>query len=162
MLQKRPSCVKQIVNTWDLHLLKDFRFVHMSLGLGLGYVSSISFSTFFPMFLQDEVHFDMWQTTTCMTALSAADIAGRMTIPEIFRKLNMGNRSQFMIGAVLLGFTRSSMCYFTISNYFLKPCIYSSGKLDVVQYGSGSISDCGLCQEYHSNQPEFGGIRVHP
>lgn len=107
MLQKRPSCLKKVVQTWDLHLLKDFKFVHMSLGLGLGYVSSISFSTFFPMFLQDEVKFDMWQTTTCMTALSATDIVGRMTISEIFRKMNLGNRSQFMLGAILLAIARS-------------------------------------------------------
>ncbi|XP_066257236.1 monocarboxylate transporter 12-like [Euwallacea similis] len=113
MFQKRSSCLKQVINTWDLHLMKDFRFVHMSLGLGLCYVSSISFSTFFPMFLQDEVKFDMWQTTTCMTALSAADIAGRMTMPEIFRKLDMGNRSQFMVGAVLLGISRSVLVYLT-------------------------------------------------
>ncbi|XP_050304142.1 monocarboxylate transporter 12-like [Anthonomus grandis grandis] len=113
MLQKRPSCLRKVVQTWDLHLLQDFKFVHMSLGLGLGYVSSITFSTFFPMFLQDEVHFTMWQTTTCMTALSAADIVGRMTISEIFRKLGMGNRSQFMVGALLLAVARSLLVYST-------------------------------------------------
>uniref|UniRef100_A0AAR5P004 Major facilitator superfamily (MFS) profile domain-containing protein n=1 Tax=Dendroctonus ponderosae TaxID=77166 RepID=A0AAR5P004_DENPD len=119
MLQKRTSCLRKVVTTWDLHLLKDFRFVHMSLGLGLGYVSSISFSTFLPMFLQDEVKFDMWQTTTCMTALSAADIAGRMTTSEIFRKLKLGNRSQFMIGAILLAISRSLLVSLTSYNMML-------------------------------------------
>ncbi|KAF7266454.1 monocarboxylate transporter 12 [Rhynchophorus ferrugineus] len=111
--QQRSSCIKKIIQTWDLHLLKDFRFVHMSLGLGLAYVSSISFSTFFPMFLQDEVKFDMWQTTTCMTILSAFDIAGRMTISEICRRLKLGNRSQFMLGALLLAVCRSVLVSLT-------------------------------------------------
>ncbi|KAL1509712.1 hypothetical protein ABEB36_004408 [Hypothenemus hampei] len=119
IFRKRPSCFTNVVNTWDLHLLKDFRFIHLSLGLGLGYVSSITFSTFFPMFLQDEVNFDLWQTTTCMTALSAADIAGRMTTSEIFRRFNLGNRSQFMIGAILLSMTRSVLVYVTSYNMVL-------------------------------------------
>jgi len=117
--QQQPSCFRRVIQTWDLHLLKDFRFVHMSLGLGLAYVSSISFSTFFPMFLQDEVKFDMWKTTTCMTALSAADIAGRMTTSEICRRLKLGNRSQFMLGAVFLAVSRSVLVASTTYNMVL-------------------------------------------
>ncbi|XP_030748055.1 monocarboxylate transporter 12-like [Sitophilus oryzae] len=127
--EERHSCFKKIIQTWDLHLLKDFRFVHMSLGLGLAYVSSISFSTFFPMFLQDEVRFDMWQTTTCMTILSAADIVGRMTISEICRKLNLGNRSQFMLGAILLAIARSVL----VSSTTYKMVIIVSGIVGYVR-----------------------------
>jgi len=39
---------------------------------------------------------------------------------------------------------------------------YSSGKLDVLQYGTGTISDSWLRQEYHSNQSKLGCLRVYP
>lgn len=101
-----------VVKSLGLSLLKDGTYVHITIGLALGYVSSISFSTFYPMFLQDEVQFPVMDTTYCMTALALADVIGRITSSELCRRLHLGNRSSFMAGCFFLGISRS--CKFFI------------------------------------------------
>lgn len=104
---KRESWMTKVSSALGLPLLKDLTYVHIVIGLGFGYVSSVSFSTFFPLFLQDEAKLGLMHTTFCMTALSSADVVGRITAPEIGRRLKLGNRSSFMIGCVLLAIARS-------------------------------------------------------
>lgn len=45
-----------------------------------------------------------------MTSLSSADVLGRVTASEVFRRLKLGNRTTFMIGATLLAILRSGNC----------------------------------------------------
>lgn len=115
--EEERTCIKKIVNALGLNLLKDLTYVHITFGLALGYVSSISFSTFYPMFLQDEVKFDVMSTTYCMTSLSLSDVIGRITSAELCRRLNLGNRSSFMLGCFFLGVSRS--CKLNACKYFL-------------------------------------------
>ncbi|CAH0562369.1 unnamed protein product [Brassicogethes aeneus] len=104
-----PTYMEKITKSLGLKLLIDLNFLHLLIGLALGYVSTVTFSTFFPMFLQDEAKLTILQTTYCMSALSFADIAGRLTVGEIARKLKLDNRTVFIIGAFMLGICRSVM-----------------------------------------------------
>lgn len=105
--EEEQTCLRKIVHALGLNLLKDITYVHITFGLALGYVSSISFSTFYPMFLQDEIELSVMSTTYCMTALSLSDVIGRITSAELCRRLNLGNRSSFMVGCFFLGVSRS-------------------------------------------------------
>lgn len=107
------SVWSKMINAIGFPLLRDPILVNILLGLGFGYVSTISFSTFFPMFLQDEVKFPMIQTTTCMTALSFSDVLGRVSSAEVLKRFHVGNRGSFMIGAVFLVIARSSKRIFS-------------------------------------------------
>ncbi|KAJ8984423.1 hypothetical protein NQ317_012486 [Molorchus minor] len=110
---KTTSNFRKIVNSLDLGLLKDFSFVHILSGLSVGYFSTVTFSTIFPMFLEHEAHFLTVKTTACMTALSFADVVGRTTVSEIFRRLKFGNKSAFMTGCILLAICRSCLVSMT-------------------------------------------------
>ncbi|XP_074038848.1 uncharacterized protein isoform X2 [Leptinotarsa decemlineata] len=105
--EEENPLLKKIAKSLGLELLKDGYFVFIVIGLGFIYVSSTTYNAFYPMFLQDEAELPMFRTTSCMTALSAADVAGRFTIPEISRRLNLSNKSSFMLGCILLCITRS-------------------------------------------------------
>nr|CAI5825602.1 unnamed protein product [Callosobruchus analis] len=101
------GCLHKVARSIGLPLLRDLTYVHILSGLGLGYVSTVTFSAFFPMFLQDEEEYSVMETTYCMTALSFADVVGRVTVSEICRRLGLGNRDSFMIGCILLAAARS-------------------------------------------------------
>ncbi|CAH1109466.1 unnamed protein product [Psylliodes chrysocephalus] len=105
--EKKDSFFRKVAKALGLNLLKDPVYVHIVVGLGLIYVSTVSFGAFFPIFLQDEADLTMLQTTTTMTSLSSADVLGRVTASEVFRRLKLGNRTTFMIGATLLAILRS-------------------------------------------------------
>lgn len=105
--EKNHHWLRKLSKTLGFDLLKDPVYVHIVLGLGLVYVSTISFGAFFPIFLQDEAGLTVFQTTTVMTCLSSADVIGRITASEIGRRLKFSNRKFFMFGAVLLSITRS-------------------------------------------------------
>lgn len=111
------TCFGKFVKSLGLNLLKDFSFVHIVIGLSFGYLSTVTFSTFFPLFLQDEIKFTIMEASTCMTALSFSDILGRITVSEVCRRLKLSNKSSFMLGCVLLAITRSCMVEMTEFNY---------------------------------------------
>uniref|UniRef100_A0A6P7F783 Monocarboxylate transporter 9-like isoform X2 n=1 Tax=Diabrotica virgifera virgifera TaxID=50390 RepID=A0A6P7F783_DIAVI len=104
---EKKHWLRKISKALGFELLKDPIYVHIVVGLGLVYVSTVSFGAFFPIFLQDEANLNMIQTTTTMTALSSADVLGRVTASEICRRLKMSNRKTFMFGATLLAIMRS-------------------------------------------------------
>ncbi|CAG9856987.1 unnamed protein product [Phyllotreta striolata] len=105
--EKKHSVFKKVAKALGLNLLKDPVYVHIVVGLGFVYFSNVSFGAMFPIFLHGEAGLPMFETTTTMTTLSSADVLGRVTASELFRRLNFGNRTTFMIGATLLAFTRS-------------------------------------------------------
>ncbi|KAJ8922683.1 hypothetical protein NQ315_007715 [Exocentrus adspersus] len=113
------TCMGKLVKGLGLNLLKDLSFVHIVVGLSLGYLSTVTFSTFFPMFLQDEVMFSLMDTTYCMTALSFSDILGRTTASELCRRLKLGNKSSFMVGCFFLAICRSCMVEMTEFKHIL-------------------------------------------
>ncbi|CAG9823166.1 unnamed protein product [Phaedon cochleariae] len=115
--EDKPTKLDKISKSLGLDLLKDGTFVHIVTGLGLVYVSSYTFNAFLPMFLQDEAEFSMLETTTCMTALSTADVIGRVTVPEISRRLRLSNKRSFMIGCILLAITRSCLVELGVFQY---------------------------------------------
>ncbi|XP_056636909.1 uncharacterized protein LOC130445352 [Diorhabda sublineata] len=104
---KNHHWFRKIINTLGFDLLKDPIYVHIVVGLGLVYVSTVSFGAFFPIFLQDEADLTVFQTTTVMTCLSSADVLGRITASEICRRMKFSNRKFFMFGTVMLSLMRS-------------------------------------------------------
>lgn len=98
---------KKVVSVLDLELLKDPVFDHIIIGLALVYTCSIAFSMLFPFYLQEGIGFNRSDTALCMSLLSGADIVARLTIPLIANRFHLGNRMTFLIGASVLGLSRS-------------------------------------------------------
>lgn len=98
---------QKLVQILDLGLLKDFVFVHITMGLALVYTCSIAFSMLFPFFLQEGIKLSRADTALCMSLLSGADILSRLTVPLITSRFKVGSRMTFLIGIALLGLARS-------------------------------------------------------
>ncbi|KAG5898646.1 hypothetical protein JTB14_021020 [Gonioctena quinquepunctata] len=107
--EEKHHFLRKIARALGLEMLTDYYFVFIVIGLGFIYISSVTFNTFNPMFLQDEAELTVMQTTSCMTALSSADVLGRITVPEISRRLHLTNKSTFILGSLLLSIARSCM-----------------------------------------------------
>lgn len=100
------SPLKRISSALDLHLLGDATFVHIIIGLSVVYTSSIAFSMLFPFHLR-QIGFATAETASCMSALSAADITARFTIPKLARRVRIGYRTTFLFGALVLACCRA-------------------------------------------------------
>ncbi|XP_049817967.1 uncharacterized protein LOC109609533 isoform X2 [Aethina tumida] len=107
--QKPPTFFGKLGESLGLRLLTDVKLIHLLIGLAFGYVSSVSFSTFFPLFLLHEANLSKMNSSECMTVLSLADVIGRLTVSFIAKKLKLSSRGLFMVGAIALGLCRSSM-----------------------------------------------------
>lgn len=110
------SPLKRISSALDLHLLGDATFVHIIIGLSVVYTSSIAFSMLFPFHLR-QIGFATAETASCMSALSAADITARFTIPKLARRVRIGYRTTFLFGALVLACCRAGKCKYS-SHFF--------------------------------------------
>lgn len=92
----------------NLELLKDFKFVHILMGLSMVYTTSVTFNMLLPFFLQDGIGFNRSKTALVMTVLSGADILSRLTLPLVTTRLHMTNKMTFLCGTFCLLILRSS------------------------------------------------------
>ncbi|KAJ3639370.1 hypothetical protein Zmor_002732 [Zophobas morio] len=106
--RKKPTtCWKKFVGLFDLHILLDPTFVHIMIGLSFAYTTSISFSTFFPLFLTEDLDMTIIDASTCMSVLSFMDFIGRIVVPLITKRMEITHRNIFIIGSFALAFCRS-------------------------------------------------------
>lgn len=106
-IQTTMNVLTKIIKLLNFSLLKDFTFVNYLVGLSLAYTSSVSFTSFYPMFLREELNMSVKKTTYCMTLLSSADILGRITVSVVAKSLGLGPKGAFMFGSLMLGISRS-------------------------------------------------------
>lgn len=98
---------QKVATMLDLTMLKDLKFLHIVVGLGLVYTCSVSFSMVYPYFLQETVGLSRADTALCMSLLSGADILARLTIPVITTRMGTGARTTFVVGSLALAIIRS-------------------------------------------------------
>ncbi|XP_044257067.1 monocarboxylate transporter 5-like [Tribolium madens] len=101
------TCYQKLVELFDLHILLDPIFVHIMIGLSFAYTTSISFSTFFPLFLREDLDMTIIDVSTCMSVLSFMDFIGRVIVPLITKRMEITHRMIFIIGSFLLAICRS-------------------------------------------------------
>ncbi|XP_015836418.1 uncharacterized protein LOC100142456 isoform X2 [Tribolium castaneum] len=101
------TCYQKLVELFDLYILLDPIFVHIMVGLSFAYTTSISFSTFFPLFLREDLDMTIIDVSTCMSVLSFMDFIGRVVVPLITKRMEITHRMIFIIGSFLLAICRS-------------------------------------------------------
>jgi sugar phosphate permease len=112
-IKKSQTCLEKFVALFDFYILLDPIFVHIMIGLSLAYTTSISFSTFFPLFLREDLDMTVIDASTCMSVLSLMDFIGRIVIPLITKRIDITHRTTFIVGSFLLAASRSSTTYFS-------------------------------------------------
>jgi MCP family monocarboxylic acid transporter-like MFS transporter 14 len=106
-IKKSQTCLEKFVALFDFYILLDPIFVHIMIGLSLAYTTSISFSTFFPLFLREDLDMTVIDASTCMSVLSLMDFIGRIVIPLITKRIDITHRTTFIVGSFLLAASRS-------------------------------------------------------
>lgn len=106
VIPSRLSLCQRISNTLGLHMLGDFVFVHIIIGLALVYTCSIAFTMLYPFYLQADRGLDRAETAMCMSVLSGMDILARVTVPVVAKRLRMTSRGTFLVGALLIALAR--------------------------------------------------------
>ncbi|XP_065365774.1 monocarboxylate transporter 9 [Calliphora vicina] len=110
--KKLPWYMKVVV-FFDLDLLRDITYVNLSLGLTLINFVEINFAILTPFILSD-FGFQKHQIALAMSLLGTFDLIIRFLIPLITAKINLSNKTFFVlgilgmcIGRIFLSFTRN-------------------------------------------------------
>ncbi|XP_022901449.2 monocarboxylate transporter 14-like [Onthophagus taurus] len=111
---------KNIVDTFDLELLKDPIYVNIMLGMSLAVFADLSFSLLIP-FIMEDYYFTTQQTATFMSFLSSADICFRFLAPYISDFLNKPPRFMCMVSMFLLIISRFSLLW--TNDYYPLLCV---------------------------------------
>ncbi|XP_046802910.1 uncharacterized protein LOC111677395 [Lucilia cuprina] len=110
--KKLPWYMKVVV-FFDLDLLRDFTYVNLAMGLTLINFVEINFAILTPFILSD-FGFEKHQIALAMSLLGTFDLILRFLIPVITAKINLSNKTFFVlgimgmcIGRIFLSFTRN-------------------------------------------------------
>ena len=111
--RKQLPWYMKVVVFFDLDLLRDFTYVNLSLGLTLINFVEINFAILTPFILSD-FGFEKHQIALAMSLLGTFDLIIRFLIPVITVKINLSNKTFFVlgilgmcIGRIFLSFTRN-------------------------------------------------------
>ncbi|XP_022901448.2 monocarboxylate transporter 14-like isoform X1 [Onthophagus taurus] len=122
--KKKPSLLKRIgkniVDTFDLKLLKDPIYVNIMLGMSLAVFAELNFSLLTP-FIMGDYDFTTQQTATFMSLLSCADICFRFLAPYIGDVLKKPPRFMYLLSLFLLIITRFSLLW--TNDYYPLLCV---------------------------------------
>ncbi|KAF5308921.1 hypothetical protein FQR65_LT00003 [Abscondita terminalis] len=117
------TCLKKVADFFNFELLKDWRFLHIIIGLALVYTCTVAFNMLLPFFLQNCVGLTRAETALCMSLLSGADIISRCTLPFITKCLHISHRTTFLIGSVIWAVFRSVLAQQTKLDVIIGLCI---------------------------------------
>ncbi|TMW49119.1 hypothetical protein DOY81_005802 [Sarcophaga bullata] len=111
--RKQLPWYMKVVVFFDLDLLRDFTYVNLALGLTLINFVEINFAILTPFILSD-FGFEKHQIALAMSLLGTFDLIIRFLIPLITVKINLSNKTFFVlgilgmcIGRIFLSFTRN-------------------------------------------------------
>lgn len=111
--RKQLPWYMKVVVFFDLDLLRDFTYVNLAMGLTLINFVEINFAILTPFILSD-FGFEKHQIALAMSLLGTFDLIIRFLIPVITVKINLSNKTFFVlgilgmcIGRIFLSFTRN-------------------------------------------------------
>jgi hypothetical protein len=132
---------KRFINTMDLGLLSDSRFLILNFVLACGFAVAIDFTLILPFFLQVSesclnsrlftivnLHFqettklDSSQTAMCLSVLATFDLISRLTFHFITDLTSLSSRQILVIGIFLLGIIKTILTFLTSFNALLIAC----------------------------------------
>lgn len=99
-----------LVNIFDLHLLKDSKYVILMLGLSIAIFAEINFSLHTP-FILGEMGYSTQQIAVVLSCLASADIVFRFVSPFIGDYFNQTPRIMYLYSLGLLVITRTCMIF---------------------------------------------------
>ncbi|XP_034652729.1 uncharacterized protein LOC117891385 isoform X2 [Drosophila subobscura] len=112
--KKLPFYMK-IVIFFDLDLLRDFTYLNLALGITLINFVEINFAILTPFILND-LGFNSGQIALAMSTLGFFDLIVRFLIPLITAKINLSNRTFFVVG--ILGMCLGRMFLSMTTNFY--------------------------------------------
>lgn len=139
---------KKMYDLLDISLLSSPRFLNIIFGTALSVTSIQNFSMLFPFFLQKQANLNKQQTATCMSAVAAADITGRLVLPIFQDKFRIKARYMIIMTSIWLIITRQILAYQTGFEILIAmAALYGSGRSMVIVARNLAISEyCKLEQ----------------
>lgn len=139
---QRKGLLSKIYDLFDISLLLNPRFLNIIFGTALSVTSIQNFSMVFPTFLQKVADMDMQQTATCMSAVAAADIVGRLVLPTFQDKYKIKARWMLIMTSVWLIIVRQILAYQTELNILIvMSCLYGFGRSMIIVARNIAISE---------------------
>ncbi|XP_017156374.1 uncharacterized protein LOC108164907 [Drosophila miranda] len=112
--KKLPFYMKVVI-FFDLDLLRDFTYVNLAVGITLINFVEINFAILTPFILND-LGFQGDQIALAMSTLGFFDLVVRFLIPLITAKINLSNRTFFVVG--ILGMCLGRVFLSMTSNFY--------------------------------------------
>ncbi|CAB3240515.1 unnamed protein product [Arctia plantaginis] len=97
---KESNWLRKLYDLFGIVLLSDIRFINIVIGTALTTTSIANFSLVYPLFLQNAASLDKQQTANCMSAVAAADMVGRLTLPVLQDKFKIKARWMLIMTAI--------------------------------------------------------------
>ncbi|XP_017110901.1 monocarboxylate transporter 6 [Drosophila elegans] len=118
--KKLPFYMKVVI-FFDMDLLRDITYVNLAVGITLINFVEINFAILTPFILSD-LGFSKDQTALAMSTLGFFDLVVRFLIPLITAKINLSNRTFFVVG--ILGMCVGRMFLSITTNFYVMMGIF--------------------------------------
>ncbi|KAH8235801.1 hypothetical protein KR032_007814 [Drosophila birchii] len=118
--KKLPFYMKVVI-FFDLDLLRDITYVNLAVGITLINFVEINFAILTPFILSD-LGFNADQIALAMSTLGLFDLLVRFAIPLITAKINLSNRTFFVVG--ILGMCIGRMFLSMTTNFYAMMAIF--------------------------------------
>ncbi|EDX18382.1 GD15585 [Drosophila simulans] len=118
--KKLPFYMKVVI-FFDMDLLRDITYVNLAVGITLINFVEINFAILTPFILSD-LGFNKDQIALAMSTLGFFDLVVRFLIPLITAKINLSNRTFFVVG--ILGMCIGRMFLSMTSNFYVMMAIF--------------------------------------
>ncbi|XP_050581959.1 uncharacterized protein LOC126918291 isoform X1 [Bombus affinis] len=94
---KKKTFLEALIIFFGLHLLRDFVYVNIMLGITFANFAEINFSLLIP-FILSERGLSKIEIATVMSILASFDVIARLSIPTIAKLVGWQNRTFFLVG----------------------------------------------------------------
>lgn len=112
---------RNFVDFFDLTLLSDPIFVNILIGMSVAACVETNFSLLFPIILKDMMKFETGAIGQIMAVIGFSDTVFRLVSPFIGEWCHKPPRVMYMIGLVLIVFTRTGKYFFLNDNDSANP-----------------------------------------
>ncbi|CAH0724770.1 unnamed protein product, partial [Brenthis ino] len=138
----KKTFMRKMYELFDISLLSSPRFLNVIIGTALTVVSVQNFSMIFPLFLQKSASMDKQQTAYCMSAVSFADVIGRLVLPSLKDKYHIEARMMLILTSIWLIVVRQILAYQTdLSVLLALSAFYGFGRSMVIVARNLGISE---------------------
>ncbi|KAJ8736438.1 hypothetical protein PYW08_007094 [Mythimna loreyi] len=139
---QKQNVLRKLYDLFGISLLSNVRFLNIVIGTALAVTSIQNFSMLFPFFLQNAASMNKQQTANCMSAVAAADIAGRLILPIFQDKYKIKARWMLIMTSVWLIVIRQILAYQTnIEVLIVMSCLYGMGRSMIIVARNIAISE---------------------